>query len=230
MREIDLIYRKEFKDLWVKRSLVVRFILLLFLSIIFASMPQGQLPIGNSYAQLAFWYMLFCLFAVMGFLSNNSIGKEKTHRTLETLLSVPLKLSNVFWGMAAFMFTVGFVFLCLVTVYDNIWLHFVANQSFMMLADGWPQLIVFYVLGVLAILLMIMLGLVLSLFSNNFRVNQFAVLAIGLALIYGFNVFMQHYTAQLCSVVLVVFVALLGLIFMSIQKHMNKQYALKFAK
>lgn len=230
MREIKLIYKKEFRDFFARKNMLARYTIILLISILFAALPTQQLPITQNRPLLVFWYMLFALFAVIGFLSVDVIGSEKTQKTLETLLSVPLKLSNVFFGMTAFMFTIAFGFLCLVTVYDNVWLYLIFHQSFALISAGWPLLIMSYLLAVLSILLMIQLGLVITLFSRNFRATRYIMLVLGFILIYGMNVFMQHFTPELSLIVAVSFLLLLALIFMSIYKHVNKQYALKFAR
>ncbi|MCL2884802.1 MAG: hypothetical protein FWF49_04895, partial [Oscillospiraceae bacterium] len=81
-----------------------------------------------------------------------------------------------------------------------------------------------------SVLFMILVGLVITLFIKNMRAGRFLMLLVGFALIFGIYEFMVNYSAELSVIVIVGLLALLGLIFMSIQRHMNKQYALKFAR
>jgi len=132
--------------------------------------------------------------------------------------------------MSAFMATVGVIFVLLATIYNNVWLTLVFHQSYLSIMDDLPQLLLVYVAIILSVLFMILVGLVITLFTKNMRAGRFLMLLVGFALIFGIYEFIANYSAELSVIVIVGLLALLGLIFMSIQRHMNKQYALKFAR
>jgi len=226
MREISLIYRKEVKDFFARKSMLRRYFLLLVLNIIMAFNSKLGVPMPI----LSFFLMLLTTFITLGFLALDVIGSEKEQKTYETLLSTPLPLSKLFYGMSAFMATVGVIFVLLATIYNNIWLALVFHQSYLSIMDDLPQLLVVYGAVILSVLFMILVGLVITLFIKNLRAGRFLMLLVGFALIFGIYEFIANYSAELSVIVIVGLLALLGLIFMSIQRHMNKQYALKFAR
>ena len=226
MRDIILIYNKEAKDFSARKSMLRRYALLLIINILVAVYSMYGLPMP----MLSFCFMLFTTYVVLGFLAVGVVGDEKKQKTYETLLSTPLPLSKVFFGMTAFMATIGIVFLLIATVFNNLWLTLIYHQSYLGLMGNLPQLLVVYVVILLSVLFLILLSLVIMLFAKNPAAGRFLTLVIGLALIFGTYEFIAHYGAELSLIVIVGMIALLGLIFASIQRHMNKQYALKFAK
>jgi len=226
MRDIILIYKKEAKDFSARKAMLRRYALLLVINVLAAVYSS----FGVSMPTLSFCLMLFTTYAVLGFLAVDVIGSEKTQKTYETLLSTPLPLSRIFFGMTAFMATIGVIFLLLATVFNNLWLTLLFQQSYLSLVNSLPRLLAVYVVILLSVLFMILISLVIMLFITNSKAGRFLTIVIGFALIFGTYEFIAHFGAELSLIVIVGMLALLGLIFMSIQKHMNKQYALRFAR
>jgi len=226
MRDVILIYKKEAKDFSVRKAMLRRYAVLLAVNIIMAVYSNLGAPVPV----MSFCLMLFTTFVVLGFLAVDVIGSEKEQKTYETLLSTPLPLSKLFYGMTAFMATIGVIFVLIATVYNNIWLTLLFHQSYLSLTDGLPRLLAVYAVVILSVLFMILIGLVITLFMKNLKAGRFLTLLVGFALIFGIYEFITHYRVELSVLVIVGLLVLLGLVFMSIQRHMNKQYALRFAR
>ncbi|MCL2342613.1 MAG: hypothetical protein FWC62_01760 [Firmicutes bacterium] len=226
MRDFKLIYKKEAKDFFSRKSMLPRYALLLLINVLAVVYSDFGIPMPI----LSFCFMLFTTFGVVGITAVGVIGAEKKQKTYETLLSTPLPLSRVFYGMTAFMATVGLLFLLAATVLNNIWLPLLYHQSYLSILGGLPQLLVVYVVVLLSMLFLILASLIIMLFATNPKAGNFVTLAIAVVLIFGIYEFIAHYSAELSLIVIVGLLVLFGLLFVSIERHMNKQYALRFAK
>ena len=231
MQEITLVLKKEAKDFSVNKNIWIRYLFVLVFNIVigFADLYGLDELVGNKAAE-SLILLAATTYAVVGILCVNVIEKEKSHKTYETLLSTPLKLGNVFIGKAAFVFFFGFVFLLLGTAYNHLWLHFMHGQSYLDIAGSMAELLILYVLILLAVLAIAMLGMVASLFVTNYRMLRFAILFIGIASVVGVYQLMRHFTLELGLAIMLGVAGVVALVFLIIQKHMNKRYALKFAR
>ena len=231
MHQIKLMYKKEAKDFALNKNIWIRYVILLAYNIIvyFAYVPGLNLITTNKPTE-SFYLSVITTFMVVAVLCMEVIGKEKSRKTYETLLSTPLKLGNMFLGKMAFVFTIGLVFLLLATVFNNLWLYFLLQQSYLKIDDSRVELLILYALVLAGILLITVMGMLVSLLVTNYRMMRMVLIVVGIAGVVGISRLMQHYTLQLGLAVLLGTLGIIVLIFLIIQKHMNKKFALKYAK
>ena len=232
MRQIGIVLKKEFKDFLSRRSRVLRFAVLLLFNILVIMVPSVMSvylgpTISSNRSMVALYFMLFTTFAILGFLSVDVIGLEKSKKTFETLLSTPIKVMNLFLGKCLFMTFFGVCVLAFTALMDSL-LLMAYGTSFMELGYNIVEIFNIFAIAILCIFLFIIISTVLSMVSNNSRVNRYILLALTILMLIGLYAVLSRNSGNLLFIILGILIIVIVFFLIIIVNKLSKKSLMKF--
>lgn len=185
MRDIWIIIKKEFKNFSVRKAMVKWYITINLMNIFFVFMPELEMiPITKNRLVFAFIMMFFSAFLVPNTLSLDTIGGEKYHRTLETIISTPISVRALLYGKTIFILILGALSMFIITIIDNMILLLIFNQSFLNLEFQPKEIIIIYVIALNIIFIIALMGSILSLMFENLKLTGYILSIVNFAILY----------------------------------------------
>lgn len=185
MRDIWIVIKKEFKNFSVRKAMVKWYITINLMNIFFVFMPELEMiPITKNRLVFAFIMMFFSAFLVPNTLSLDTIGGEKYHRTLETIISTPISVRALLYGKTIFILILGALSMFIITIIDNMILLLIFNQSFLNLEFQPKEIIIIYVIALNIIFIIALMGSILSLMFENLKLTGYILSIVNFAILY----------------------------------------------
>lgn len=185
MRDIWIVIKKEFKNFSVRKAMVKWYITINLMNIFFVFMPELEIiPITKNRLVFAFIMMFFSAFLVPNTLSLDTIGGEKYHRTLETIISTPISVRTLLYGKTIFILILGALSMFIITIIDNMILLLIFNQSFLNLEFQPKEIIIIYVIALNIIFIIALMGSILSLMFENLKLTGYILSIVNFAILY----------------------------------------------
>ncbi len=194
MREIILNFKKEYNKFF-KRDYMIRWLFKLFAIVaIFTFLDLGKLePYYSLLARLnvpeELRRVAFNLFTVSFFVTlipNNAtidtILGEKKNNTMETLMTIPMSILNIFLGKMLFIMFLSFNQLIVYIVLVNLITYFIYDYTFFTYFTV-AEVTLYFISVVCTLIVCSMVGVILSLINNNVKAIGYINGFIGLILI-----------------------------------------------
>ncbi len=242
MDEIILNYKKEYNN-FQKRSYMKKWLFKLFLMLVlFTFFELGTispytfiLDKLNVAPQLkGAVFNLFLMSFIIILIPNNAtldtILGEKKNKTIETLMTMPMSISNVFIGKMLFIMFLVFSQFTLYFISSNLIMYFTHEYTFFTYINNYA--IILYIISMTCtIMVCTLVGVIFSLINNNVKAIGYLNTIIGLALIL---ISLQYVSIQISirGLVKVLFIQILIilslLVFLS--KYIKRSTVMKYVK
>lgn len=130
MSEIILLYQKEYKNFFKRKHMIKWLIIVTFMGLLYPFITE------ELYSFIGLSKHMFCLLAI-GFVASfipatmalDAVGAEKNSKTMETLISTPLEIKNVFIGKLLFGLTIVTSSFLVMFTYTNVILYLTTGES-----------------------------------------------------------------------------------------------------
>ncbi len=242
MSEIILNFKKEYNN-FLKRDYMKKWLLKLFiLAILFTFFNLGTLePCTSILNSLSVpehlrgtVFNLFLVAFLVLLIPNNAtldtILGEKKNKTMETLMTTPMSIINIFFGKMLFIMFLVFSQFILYIVSANLVMYFAHGYSFFTFIDG-SIVIVYFISIACSIIVCTLLGVVLSLINNNVKAIGYLNMFVGLILLL---MSLKYVSIQIDvnGLLTVIFIQILMIISLSVflGKHIKKSTVMKYVK
>lgn len=231
MKDIYLVIKKEIKNFLIREAMVKWYIMICCINILFTIVPGWDfIPFTRNRPLFAFTMMLFSVFLVPNTLSLDTIGGEKYHKTLESIISTPISIKSLLYGKALFILLLGIISLMVITALDNIILELIYDTNFLSMGMNIHELLLMYVIVLIAILIIGLLGAILTLVIKNLKLCGYLLTFINLGIIVMvFKDFKDMKYYMLLRDFLILFIILL-IMFTVVTLKISKQQVMKYLK
>lgn len=185
MKGIKIIYIKEIKNFLVRKVMLKWYLMLFAINILIVFLGSiDSIPITQNRALLSLIMTMFIALLVPNNLSIDVIGGEKYHKTLETIISSPVKVRAILIGKILFIFTLSLILIVVSTISNNLLLKVFYSITFLDSGFNMKELALIYGMVFSSIIIIALIGSWMSLVYSNLKLNGYIVSGISIAIAY----------------------------------------------
>lgn len=230
MKEIKLIFMNEFVYFFKRKHMIKWLLIVILMTLAYpfiSTVPGLDIKINQHE------FCLFAIFFVSGFtpinMSLDAFVSEKIHKTIETLMSTPLKLSNIFIGKMLFGILITLSIFVIMFVCNSIILYLNSSVGFLGYF-GITKLLLIFLIVILTHILIYLITSIGGVSTSNYKILGYLVtlldVMITAMLIYANN--QNKLDMYIYLLFLLLFLDLIFIYF--IHKNLSKSLVIKYMR